>query len=210
MNSALILTAHVDNPEQISIDFSRFDTVICADGGLLVADRLGLTPDILIGDFDSVEQPKEREVIKLPAEKDMTDSEAAIDLAVSQGYDHIVVLGGLGGRFDHTMGNIGILSKYCGKLSHLALTDGQNYVFMASPGRVTIPRGDYTYLGVISYGGAAKSVTLKGVKYPLTDYLLSDSTTLGVSNEIIEETAEISFTKGKLLLILSRDSSPHR
>ena len=65
MNSALILTAHVDNPEQISIDFSRFDTVICADGGLLVADRLGLTPDILIGDFDSVEQPKEREVIKL-------------------------------------------------------------------------------------------------------------------------------------------------
>ena len=167
MNSALILTAHVDNPEQISIDFSRFDTVICADGGLLVADRLGLTPDILIGDFDSVEQPKEREVIKLPAEKDMTDSEAAIDLAVSQGYDHIVVLGGLGGRFDHTMGNIGILSKYCGKLSHLALTDGQNYVFMASPGRVTIPRGDYTYLGVISYGGAAKSVTLKGVKYPL-------------------------------------------
>ncbi len=210
MNSALILTAHVDNPEQISIDFSRFDTVICADGGLLVADRLGLTPDILIGDFDSVEQPKEREVIKLPAEKDMTDSEAAIDLAVSQGYDHIVVLGGLGGRFDHTMGNIGILSKYCGKLSHLALTDGQNYVFMASPGRVTIPRGDYTYLGVISYGGAAKSVTLKGVKYPLTDYLLSDSTTLGVSNEIIEETAEISFTEGKLLLILSRDSSPHR
>ncbi|MFR7989839.1 MAG: thiamine diphosphokinase [Anaerovoracaceae bacterium] len=210
MNSALILTAHVDNPEQISIDFSRFDTVICADGGLLVADRLGLTPDILIGDFDSVEQPKEREVIKLPAEKDMTDSEAAIDLAVSQGYDHIVVLGGLGGRFDHTMGNIGILSKYCGKLSHLALTDGQNYVFMASPGRVTIPRGDYTYLGVISYGGAAKSVTLKGVKYPLTDYLLSDSTTLGVSNEIIEETAEISFTEGKLLLILSRDSSSHR
>ena len=210
MNSALILTAHVDNPEQISIDFSRFDTVICADGGLLVADRLGLTPDILIGDFDSVEQPKEREVIKLPAEKDMTDSEAAIDLAVSQGYDHIVVLGGLGGRFDHTMGNIGILSKYCGKLSHLALTDGQNYVSMASPGRVTIPRGDYTYLGVISYGGAAKSVTLKGVKYPLTDYLLSDSTTLGVSNEIIEETAEISFTEGKLLLILSRDSSSHR
>ena len=83
-----------------------------------------------------MDQPDDLNVIKLPMEKDMTDSEAAIDLAVSEGAGHITGMGGLGGRFDHTMGNMGMLAKYCGKLDHMAFVDGQNYVFMTEPGTI--------------------------------------------------------------------------
>ncbi len=204
MTKTLIVTSFIDHIENVSLSFDTFDTIICADGGLLAARKLGLKPDFLIGDYDSMEQPAEK-VIKLPAEKDMTDSEAAIDLAVSKGASHITVLGGLGGRFDHTMGNIGMLAKYCGKLSHLSFTDGQNYVFMLAPGSYTLPKNRFTYLGVVSYGLCAENVTLRGVKYPLTDYRLTDNTTLGVSNEITEDTAQISFTAGRLLIVLSSD-----
>lgn len=205
MSKALIITAHIDTPEQLNIDFSYYDCIICADGGISVANILGLTPHWIIGDFDSSLPPENHRVIRLPAEKDMTDSEAAIDLAVQKYYSNITVLGGLGGRLDHTMGNLGMLAKYCGKLERLAFIDGQNYVFMENPGCFTIPKNHYKYLGVISYGEEASDVTLRGVKYPLTNHLLTNGTTLGVSNEITSERAEISFSSGKLLIILSKD-----
>lgn len=206
MLKTLIITSHVEKLEQIDIDFTTFDTIICADGGYLIAKKLGLAPNILIGDYDSMDQPDDLNVIKLPMEKDMTDSEAAIDLAVSEGAGHITVLGGLGGRFDHTMGNMGMLAKYCGKLDHMAFVDGQNYVFMTKPGTIKIPRNRYPFLGLISYGDNAAGVTLRGVKYPLTDYHLTNTTTLGVSNEIIAKIASITFTSGKLLIVLSKDA----
>ncbi len=205
MNKALIITSHVEYADKISLDLSSFNTVICADGGFLIAEEMNIKPTILIGDYDSSPCPDLPGIIVLPMEKDMTDSEAAIDLAVSEGFRHITVLGGLGGRMDHTMGNLGMLAKYCGRLDHLAFVDGQNYVFMMPPGKFTVPASRYRYMGVISYGAFARDVTLRGVKYPLTDYFLTNETTLGVSNEIVSEEASISFTEGRLLIILSGD-----
>ena len=206
MLKTLIITSHVEKPSQAAIDFTAFDTVICADGGYLIAKKLGLKPDLMIGDFDSCPMPEDIDLVKLPMEKDMTDSEAAIDLAVSRGAEQVVVLGGLGGRFDHTMGNMGMLAKYCGRLEHMAFVDGQNYVFMIEPGVCQVPRNPYRFLGIISYGGNAAGVSLGGVKYPLTDHLLTNTTTLGVSNEIVGENASIAFSSGRLLIILSKDA----
>ena len=205
MAKTLIITAHVEHLDQVSLDYTQFDQIICADGGLLIAREIGLSPTYLIGDYDSMEMPDVDGIIKLPMEKDMTDTEAAIDLAVDKGASSLTILGGLGGRFDHTMGNIGMLAKYSGKLDHIAFVDGQNYVFMLLPGKYSIPANDYTYLGVISYGCTAEDVTLRGVKYPLTDYRLNNDTSLGVSNEIVSEAAEVSFSRGKLLIVLSKD-----
>jgi len=205
MTKTLIITAHVEQLSSVSLDFTQFNQVICADGGLLIAQQLGLHPDFLIGDYDSMDMPNLDGIIKLPMEKDMTDTEAAIDLAVSKGHTHLTILGGLGGRFDHTMGNIGMLAKHTGKLDHIAFVDGQNYVFMAAPGKVNVPASNYPYLGIISYGGTAENVTLSGVKYPLTNHFLTNETSLGVSNEITSDEAMISFTAGKLLIILSKD-----
>lgn len=205
MKKALIITAHIEQLHYIDLDFHQFDAVICADGGLLIAENMGLIPTYLIGDYDSMDLPDTPDVIRLPMEKDMTDTEAAVDMAVSLGYENITILGGLGGRFDHTMGNLGVMAKYCSKLSHIAFVDGQNYVRMVPPGRYEMPKNPYKYLGIISYGDFAENVTLTGVKYPLDGYFLSHETSLGVSNEVTADMAEISFTSGKLLIILSKD-----
>lgn len=203
--TALIITAHAEHLALVNLDFASFDAVICADGGFQIARQLGVTPDSLIGDYDSAPQPDLPGIIVLPMEKDMTDSEAAIDLAASKGFRRITVLGGLGGRLDHTMGNLGMLAKYCGKLDRLVFVDGQNCVFMMMPGTIRVPANPYPYMGIISYGPFARNVTLRGVKYPLTGHFLTNDTTLGVSNEIVEDAATISFTEGRLLVILSRD-----
>jgi len=205
MNRCLIITSRVDGLEMLDINGNDYDCIICADAGYLISSQLNLEPDILIGDYDSMPQPENKEVIKLPIEKDMTDSEAAIDLAVSKGFTDITVLGGLGGRFDHSMGNVGMLAKYCGKLDRLSFVDGQNYMFMVGPCSLTLRKNNYRFLGIIAYDGPAKGVTLKGVKFPLYKHLLTADTTLGVSNEIVDDTAEISFEEGKLLIIRSRD-----
>ena len=205
MSRTLIITAHVEHLNHVQLNFNEFDQIICADGGFLIAEKLGLSPTILIGDYDSMELPDRADFIKLPMEKDMTDTEAALDLAVNQGFDHITILGGLGGRFDHTMGNLGLLAKYCGKLKHLSFVDGQNHISMIGPGTIEISKNDYPYLGIISYGGTATGVTLDGVKYPLKDFDLPDTTSLGVSNEITSSRATITLQTGKLLIILSKD-----
>jgi thiamine pyrophosphokinase len=205
MNKCLIILSHIEGVDKMKNWSWHQDCTICADGGLLMAEKLGLEPDLLIGDYDSMDLPEGRDLIKLPEEKDVTDSEAAIDLAISRGFDDITLVGGLGGRLDHTMGNLGMLAKYCGRVGRLAIVDSRNYAFMTGPGRLTIPKNDYKYLGIIAYGGPAENVTLSGVKYPLEHHLLTDHTTLGVSNEITASEAIIDFTSGKLLVILSSD-----
>lgn len=220
--TCLIVTSRVDGAEQLNIDLSAYDAVICADRGLQVAEALDLLGDVpvyLIGDYDSGTPPTEAEqaaasgLVVLPTVKDMTDSEAAIDLAVSRGYDVIHVLGGLGGRFDHSMGNLGMLAKYVEdpRVKELWFEDGQNRVFMKTPGTFRVPaRGPenrFDYFGLIAYSGAVEGLTITGAKYPLSGHTLTPDTTLGVSNEVAKDAAyaEVSHTKGHLLVIFSKD-----
>ena len=220
--TCLIVTSRVDGAEQLNIDLSAYDAVICADRGLQVAEALDLLGDVpvyLIGDYDSGTPPTEAEqaaasgLVVLPTVKDMTDSEAAIDLAVSRGYDVIHVLGGLGGRFDHSMGNLGMLAKYVEdpRVKELWFEDGQNRVFMKTPGTFRVPaRGPenrFDYFGLIAYSGAVEGLTITGAKYPLAGHTLTPDTTLGVSNEVAKDApfADVSHTKGHLLVILSKD-----
>ena len=220
--TCLIVTSRVDGAEQLNIDLSAYDAVICADRGLQVAEALDLLGDVpvyLIGDYDSGTLPTEAEraaasgLVVLPTVKDMTDSEAAIDLAVSKGFGVIHVCGDLGGRFDHTMGNLGMLAKYVEdpRVKDLWFEDGQNRVFMKTPGTFRVPaRGPenrFDYFGLIAYSGAVEGLTITGAKYPLSGHTLTPDTTLGVSNEVAKDAAyaEVSHTKGHLLVIFSKD-----
>ena len=210
-HTCLIITAYIDAIDHLHMDFDAFDHVVCADGGLTNARILGLQPALLIGDFDSehksLDDPMSRtcEIIRLPAEKNMTDTEAAVDLAVSRGYTRITCLGGLGGRFDHTMGNIGMLSKYCGTGVDLDFVDGINRVTMLSPGVYKVRPDGYYYLGFFAWGSTVTGLTLDGTKYPLTDFTLPDDTSRCVSNEILSGEAAVSFKTGRLLMIQSSD-----
>lgn len=142
------------------------------------------------------------EVIVLPSEKDTTDSEAAIDLAYEMGFRDIDVLGGLSGRLDHTLGNLGILAKYLGR-AHLQFFDGTNMVTMLNPGCHLMNAGGYRYLGLIAYGENVQGLSLRGTKYEVSDFTLPPDTTRGISNEITAESAQISFRKGRLLAVKS-------
>lgn len=210
MKKCLIITAYLEGAEQLCFAPSDYDCILCADGGLPRAKELGLTPDKLIGDFDSAPRPDPSDeptadLTLLPCEKDVTDSEAAVDLAAEQGYRDITVLGGLGGRFDHAMGNLGVLAKYLGKLDRLVLEDGYNRVVLLTPGSYRIPKDRFRYLGLIAYNGPVDGLSVSGVKYPLSGHRLTADTTLGVSNQILEDAAALSFTDGTLLVIQSND-----
>lgn len=216
MKSALIVTSLVSHPERISKDLleAPYDMVICCDAGLDRAAELGIVPDIIIGDFDSVENgapfftdenSQAPEVITLPHEKDMTDTEAACDLAFSRGAGVMTILGGLGGRFDHTMANIGLMSKYLGK-ADIFILDGDNFIRMLAPGKYSIISAGYRYLGLIAYGSPVSGLTLSGTLYTLQDHHLTADTSLAISNEITEEPATVAFTAGQLLVIQSYET----
>ena len=208
MRKVLIFTAHIEHPERISVNPEEYDWILCADAGYIHAPSIGIRPDMIIGDFDSAGRAPSDSGIpfeKLPAEKDMTDTEAAIDLAVSRGATSITVLGGLGGRFDHTMGNIGMLAKYCRNDLSIELMDGGNRVFMLPAGTFCVEPAGYQYLGLIAYGGPVTGLTLVGTKYGLEDFVLRTDTSRCVSNEITGPYAEITFREGMLLVIQSSD-----
>lgn len=207
--SGLIITAHVEGIPHIHIHEEDYDEIVCADGGIRASEALDLHPDKYIGDYDSAEQPDVPDLIKLPCRKNMTDSEAAIDLAIKDGCTDITILGGLGGRFDHTMGNIGMLAAYTGKIPHIEILDGWNRVFIADPGTVRVSRHGFKYISIIAYGSEVTGITLRQVKYLLDDYTLSNETTRGVSNEIEDdcEEAVITHRTGRLLIIQSNDTN---
>ena len=231
MKTALIITAYIENPEKLPpIKASgSWDLILCADGGWRYAEMLSLTPDVLIGDMDSdnlprleneqhyrallenapaapgVTVPRRPEVIRLPMEKDMTDTEAALDLAIQRGAEDVTILGGIGGRFDHTLGNLSLLARYAGRAS-VCLLDGRNLCFMKGPGTYHFTRAEYApyrYLSLIPHGGDVHGLTIRGCKYPLTDHNLTPDNTLGISNEITEEEAGIRFREGLLLFVFS-------
>lgn len=223
MKNCLILTSHLEGSDFLeTVKQNHYDAVICADGGLQVGERYGLlgdAPVFLIGDYDSGVRPTDeeraaaRELILLPCVKDMTDSEAAIDLAVEKGFADLHVLGGLGGRLDHTLGNLSLLAKYAEdpRVARIRIEDEQNLVFLKTPGTFRVPaegpENRFHYFGLIAWGGPVEGLSITGAKYPLEDHLLTPDTTLGVSNEVAEGApfAEVTHTKGQLLVVFSKD-----
>lgn len=189
------------------IELSPSAAILSSD----LAEQLSLCvhTSMLASEVSDDEEPQENIqplVFLLPPEKDMTDLEAAIDIAAQLGFAHIDVLGGFGGRLDHTLGNVALLAKYVDSPIRLRVFDGINSVTMVGPGTHTVARKGHTYFGVLPYGGCARSVSLSGVKYSVQDIELSDSSTLGVSNEITHAYATVSCEEGYLLLVHSRDT----
>lgn len=182
------------------------------DGGLTVLQKAGLRPDCLVGDFDTVsselleQYATQCRVLRHPPEKDATDTELAIDAALEDGAERIVLLGATGGRMDHTMANVHMLYRVLLKGGQASLVDEHN--------RMTLHQHSFAkkraelfgnYVSFLPFSGEVKGLTLTGVKYPLFQHTLSVGNSLGISNEVTEEQIRVSFTKGYLLMIEARD-----
>ncbi len=196
-----------------------FDQIIAADSGLNWAYRLGIRPDQMMGDFDSADPKVLRYYQKLevpakvfPARKDYTDSELALWAAMdlSKTGDEIWMLGGIGSRMDHTLGNIFLLHEPLKKGIKTYLLDGLNEIQMLKgPCEAEIERREeQQYLSILPFLGDAKGIDLEGVAYPLRNFVLQTGKCIGISNEIEADHATIRLGKGYLLVIRSTKDTP--
>jgi len=183
------------------------DLIIAADSGYENALALGVQPDMILGDFDSLKAdiPSDIKKLQVPAQKDFTDTQLAVDTALKNGASEIVIIGGIGGRLDHTLSNLGILEDLNKKNVHALITNGNDRIRYIDSTSILIARSGYRYLSLLCLTEKAKGVSVEGCKYPLKGAKLTRDFQFAVSNEITGNCALISVRKGGLYIIESRD-----
>ena len=184
------------------------DLIIAADAGWRNAQACGVTPQILVGDFDSLGEPDvpdNTEVIRLPIEKDDTDTQVAVRLAMERGAGEIVIVGGLDGRLDHTLSSLAILEYLDLKHIHALFTSGKNRARFLRNNSTLIARSDFRYLSLIAADAKVKGVTLEGCKYPLKRATLTRLNQYAVSNELTGNCALIDVRRGGVWIVESRE-----
>ena len=189
------------------------DCIIGIDRGLEFCYRNQIYPQYILGDFDSVdkrildfyENQKEIPVQRYKPEKDATDARIGLELALKLGSKRIFLLGATGGRLDHYMGNLQSLQiplKYGAK----AWIIDQNVITMwDSSFSIEKQESFGKYISFLAVSEKVEGITLKGFKYPLYKYTMTNDDGIGISNEIQEDTAYVEFENGILLMIMSRD-----
>ena len=187
------------------------DITVAADSGIRNALALGDRVDVAVGDFDSFperEIPESAEIVRLKPEKDITDAQAAIEIAIERGADSFVIIGGLSGRLDHTLANLSILEDLAARNYYAIATDGFSRVHFVNGSSALIGRGGgFKYFSLLPVSDVVKGVSIEGAKYPLKNVKLSRRNGgFATSNEIEGNCALISVKKGALYLIESRDA----
>lgn len=187
------------------------DRVVAADGGLRLAERLGVRPVRLVADFDSLpemKEPAEFPVKRLPEQKDDTDTLAAARWGLGEGYRDFLLLGATGGRLDHTVANLAVLLFLLRAGARARLADEWTLAEMLLPGAYTAAPLPGAHLSLLPYAGAVRGLTVTNAAYPLQNADLTPDFPLGISNEFggpAGEPVGISFAKGILLAFLSHD-----
>lgn len=197
--------ADIGNYDFIREKISTDDYFIFCDSGLKHQKKLGVTPNLIIGDFDSYEKPQvEIETIVLPCEKDDTDTVFAVKEAVNRGFDDFLLIGAVGGRLDHTLCNVSILLKLYSIGKTAVIID--DYSDMQIVGRKTAFVDDsYAFFSLVNITGNAKGITVRNAKYPLKNAEITCDYQYGVSNEPLKgKITEITVKDGELLLIKDR------
>lgn len=192
-----------------------YGCVIAVDGGLKAAADLGLCPDEIVGDLDTVDldlfdsyrgKPGIELEIHRP-EKDETDTELALLTARRKGFRQVHLLGALGGRMDHALGNVQLLNQCFQNGMRVEIYDERNKIYLAGFGRTEFFR-EQTYGRYISFlplTETVEGITLTGFKYPLSNKTIHLGTSLCISNELREEKGSLEFKKGTLICIESHD-----
>lgn len=197
MRAVIIGNGDIKDYDYIKGKICPDDFIICADGGYNHAEKMGLTPDILIGDFDSArdyENIKNR--IRYPERKDYTDGELAVTYAVEHGYEDIALIAMTGGRADHTIADILLLNK----CPRGVLIDDNNEIYLLKD-RVEINGRKGQTLSIIPINGNAEGITTDGLEYPLNNETLYFADTRGISNVMLENKCTISIKNGMALII---------
>ncbi|MFR3727354.1 thiamine diphosphokinase [Lacrimispora sp.] len=193
----------------------RYDVVIAVDRGLNAVFNLNLTPDAIVGDFDSVEQSVLRNYksrkesitweIHNP-EKDETDTELALNTAIRLGCTKLIILGATGGRQDHFLGNLHLLYPCLKKGVEASIVDERNWITVIEKSRTFEADKIYgKYISFLPLSEEVKGITLTGFKYPLFKKDITIGTSLCISNELTDLSGKVEFDSGTLICVESRD-----
>ena len=198
----LVSAGSVQPDTPIPAAFAGADVIAC-DAGWHNCEVLGLTPKLVLGDFDSSERPADGDVQVLPTEKDDTDTHYAARLAREQGYTHLLLLGALGGkRLEHTLANLSTGLWLAQQGADVTLADVNTRVSFVLPGQPrSYPKTDKLYFSLFPMEGTADGVTLTGAKYPLTGASLTANYPLTVSNEWAGDAIRVETARGALVVL---------
>ncbi len=184
------------------------DLLIAADGGADYLRAIGLTPDVLIGDMDSLAGETATETIRLPREKDDTDMRAALRLGWERGYRRFRIYGGLGGRLDHTLANLQCLADISARGGRACLLGDDITVTAVTNGVFELPHGRRGVVSVFAVSDRAAGVAIRGLRYELEEAQLTSRFPIGVSNESDGTGGRISVADGTLLILYPRGEEP--
>lgn len=209
---ALIISGGTPPSKQLLMDeLKDCDFIICADSGADFLYECKVTPNFLVGDFDSVNKnileyfsSQNCIITKFPKDKDYTDTELAFNLAKEKGADSIILLGATGSRIDHLLGNLGILSQCIDSNIRAYLRDDNNTIYFINKSSI-IKGKKGSYFTVQAFGETVKNVSITGAKFPLSNYNLVTGDPLTISNEFLDGDVGISFDSGKLMILQCKD-----
>ncbi|MBQ7357596.1 MAG: thiamine diphosphokinase [Clostridia bacterium] len=207
MKRAFVYTGGEIFPEYITERPEEGDIVIAADSGYNSAKDMGVKVDLLVGDFDSLsgELPSDvPEILQVPAKKDLTDTQLAVEKAVEMGAQDIIIIGSTSGRLDHTLSTLAILESLWERHLRGTLVSGQNRISFIKNTNHIVLRSGYKYFSLIATD-VAKGVSIEEAKYPLKNKTLDRKLQFAVSNEIEGNAALVTVKKGGLFIIESRD-----
>lgn len=194
--------------ENYGLDFtpSANDFVIAADAGIRYLEECGITADLVIGDFDSLNDvPTHPNTMALSAEKDDTDMLAAVREGIKAGYCDFHIYCGMGGRIDHTIANLQVLADLSENGMRGFLFGKDSVITAITNQTITFDKIPSGYVSVFSHTEKSEGVYLRGLKYELTNAVLTNTFPLGVSNEFIGKKSSISVGSGTLLIVLPAD-----
>jgi thiamine pyrophosphokinase len=207
---AIVITPFLLYPIRKITSPEDADLIICADSAYLKAQKENITPHAVIGDFDHGQQNEPQgnfeKLLRFSSVKDDTDTMLCVKYALNRGADEIQIIGGIGGRLDHTFANLQTLAYIHSRGAKGRISDGDHDVFLISDS-LSLCKGKYDYASIFAYDPVCKDISLKGFKYEGEGLELQSNFPLGVSNEITAEHAEIRVGEGRLLVILAKNET---
>ncbi len=183
-------------------DAGAFDMVIAVDGGFRSLEEHGFKPDMAIGDFDSLGYvPKGLRVARFSPHKDKSDMELALERAKTERADRVFVFGALGGRLDHTLANLQLFAKFSERGSSVsAIGEAEAVVFVTGPDIFEAPARESGCVSVFAMSDECTGVFERGLEWELDDAVLTNRTSLGLSNELIGEAVMIGVETGTIAI----------
>ncbi len=187
------------------IDFSDA-CLLAADCGIEILNRLNLSPNLIIGDFDSHKKPEgaDCEILTFKIEKDDTDTMLCVKNALEAGFDDITIISGVGGRLDHTIANIQTLSYILNNGAVGRILSDKTEIYLLSGGSYSFDKRAGYSMSLFSYSERVSNLSISGAKYNARSVQIDNTFPLGVSNEIVKDSCSVSFDEGCLLVVFSR------